>query len=78
MAIKPVATIRHVALEPLHPGDQLGIVFRHDASNGAVIVDAFVPITSASSVFKDPVTVSASTEEKSTAVIAEKSVCASK
>jgi hypothetical protein len=32
--LKPVATIRHVALEPLHPGDQLGIVFRQSPTTG--------------------------------------------
>lgn len=39
IVLKPVATIRHVALEPLHSGDQLGIVFRAGAAGtGALIL----------------------------------------
>ncbi|RYG54962.1 hypothetical protein EON66_06440 [archaeon] len=33
-SLKPVASIRHVALEPLHPGDQLGIIFKQIARTG--------------------------------------------
>lgn len=49
IVLKPVATIRHVALEPLHPNDQLGIVFRPGAAGTAsVIVDSFAPVASSS------------------------------
>jgi hypothetical protein len=72
--IKPVATLRHVALEPLHPGDQLGIVFKHAPVTGAVHVDGFVPITSGSVLTKDQVVVSTSGEEKMSQVISEKPV----
>lgn len=34
LVVRPVATIRHVALEPLHPTDSLGIQFRHDSGAG--------------------------------------------
>lgn len=34
--LRPAATIRHVALEPLHPGDQLGVIFKQNPASGAL------------------------------------------
>lgn len=47
ITLRPVATLRHVLLEPLHPRDELGMVYRTDAASGAVFVAGFVPVAPA-------------------------------
>jgi len=44
LIVRPVVTLRHVYLEPLHPQDDLGILLRHDGA--CVLVDAFQAVPS--------------------------------
>ena len=56
IVIKPVATLRHVALEPLHAGDQLGVVFAVEAETNALQVVAFAPVTTGAAGGRDAIT----------------------
>ena len=48
MVLRPVASIRHVALEPA-AGDSLGLIWAQDPLTGAVRIDGFVPVLPAAS-----------------------------
>lgn len=55
--IQPYAVLRHVALEPVHPADPLGIRLTGSAAAG-VSIEAFVPVqTSAPLAGPAPITV---------------------
>jgi len=50
--LKPLATIRHVALEPLHPTDNLGINFLPELQLGHAIVAGFQLIPSSNQIMQ--------------------------
>lgn len=65
--LKPLATIRHIALEPLHPTDNLGINFLPELQLGHAIVAGFqlVPSTSQFNSTRNPQSTQLSQAEES-------------